>query len=190
MHLVELGINAIELEAEFINEIKKIDKEYPSASICITSIKGGKTPSNVVPDGCSICFGVRTKDRKSLKEIYDYLSNKHHEISSESQLFSVLEFPPFERRESFFTKYAQENGKNVVDAKYSTEAGYFQMYLPNANIIIYGPGDPNGIHKAGEKIPGDNLLRYKEEFMNLLNKYIETRKEKTLEEKKLIYYKD
>ena len=180
----ELGINAIELEAMFISEIKKVSKVYPSASICITSITGGKIPSNAVPDECSICFGVRTSDRKTLNEIYRYLSNKHDEISGchgNSKLFSVLEFPPFERIESFFTKYAEENGIRIVDAKYSTEAGYFQRLFPNAEIIIYGPGDPADIHKSGEKIPAHNLLKYQDDFMKLINKYIESKKQKDRE---------
>lgn len=189
----ELGVNAIELEAVFINEIKKISKEYPSASICITSITGGKIPSNVVPDGCSICFGVRTSDKKTLSEIYNYLSNKHDEISKgygESKLFSVLEFPLFEKVESFFTKYAEDNKISIADAKYSTEAGYFQRFFPNADIIIYGPGDPTDIHKAGEKIPRYNLLKYQEEFIKLINSHLEIKKQELLKNKKLVYNRD
>ena len=189
----ELGINAIELESEFIGEIKKINAMYPSASICITSINGGRTPSNIVPDGCSICFGVRTTNRKDLNEIFSYLSRKHEEISNsykDSKLFSVLEFPPFERKESFFTKYALENGISVVDASYSTEAGYFQSNFPNADMIIYGPGNPNGIHKAGESIPGDNLIRYREEFMRLLNSYLAVAEYDESDVKKYIYKRD
>ena len=188
----ELGVNAIELEAEFISEIKKVCNEYPSASICITSMSGGRVPSNVVPDECSLCFGVRTSDRKTLNEIYNYLLIKHNEISNcygKSKLFSVLEFPPFERSENFFTNYANDNKINMVDAKYSTEAGCFQRKFPDANIVIYGPGDPTNIHKAGENIPGDNLLRYQEEFIKLIEKYLENKKQGVLENKKLVYSK-
>lgn len=189
----EAGVNAIELESDFINEIKKVSKEHPKASICITSINGGNVPSNVVPDNCSICFGIRTSGSKELNEITSYLDKKHHEISrdfKDSSLFPVLVFPPFERRENYFTNYALEHGIPVVDAKYSTEAGYFQQAFPNADMIIYGPGDPKGIHKAGEAIPGSNLLRYQNEFMELLNNYLEYKKQGVIEQKKFVYKSD
>ena len=186
----ELGINAIELESDFIKEIKNVSKAYPEAKICITSINGGKVPANVVPDNCSICFGIRTNDNKILNEITEYLNSKHSEISrgnKDSMLFPVLEIPPFERKDNYFIKYANDIGKDVVDAKYSTEAGFFQQAFPNADIIIYGPGDPTNIHKAGESIPGDNLVRYQNEFMELLNNYLEYKKHGVIEQKKYIY---
>ena len=188
----ELGINAIELISEFIIEIKNISKKFEKeASICITSVKGGKTPSNIVPDECSVCFGVRTSDTNVLNTIYNYLENKHREISNcygDSKLFNVLDIPPFERRQSLFIEEQSDKyNKEMIDAKYSTEAGYFQVAYPNADIVIYGPGNPENIHKAGESININNLYQYKEELIEMINNYIKYKREEINHDKQLVY---
>ena len=188
----ELGVNAIELQTQFVWEIMNIKNQYlKDATICITHIEGGKIPSNVVPDKCSTCFGIRTSNPKILDTIYDYLVIKHKEISKsygESKLFNVLFIPPFERTESeFLNRQADINGKQLIDAKYATEAGYFQRAFPNANIVIYGPGDPENIHKAGESINPNNLLRYEFELKEMLSNYLTYRKQKKQGVKKLVY---
>lgn len=172
----ELGINAIELSAKFIMEIQKMSKQYEKeASICITSIKGGKSPSNVVPDESSLCFGVRTSNSKVLDTIYNYLVNKHAEISKnygESAFFNVVDIPPFERKDNeFINEQAALKNKNIVDARYATEAGYFQVAYPNSTILIYGPGCPENIHKPGESISINNLYQYQEEMIDFINNY-------------------
>ena len=58
-----------------------------------------------------------------------------------------------------------------MDAKYATEAGYFQNAFPNSNIVVYGPGDPTCIHKAGESLNIGSLLQYEKELFDVLNGY-------------------
>ena len=174
----ELGINAIEKTAEFIMEIKKISKEYErESSICITSVNGGKVPSNIVPDESSVCFGVRTSDVATLNKIHSYLLNKHNEISNyygDSKLFTVLNIPPFERKDShFLIEQSNKYNKAMIDARYSTEAGYFQTAFPSSDVVIFGPGDPENIHKAGESINVYNLLQYQDEIIEMINNYID-----------------
>lgn len=188
----ELGVNAIELQTKFILEIMKIKDQYlKDSAVCITHIDGGKSPSNVVPDGCSTCFGIRTSDSKVLDKMYNYLLAKHKEISKcygDSKLFNVLDIPPFERKESeFLSRQIDINGKKMIDAKYATEAGYFQEAYPDANIVIYGPGSPEDIHKAGEAIDPNNLFCYEIELRELLNNYLVYRKQEKQCVKKLIY---
>lgn len=173
----ELGINAIELQTLFSSEIMKVKKQTSNdAAICITHIDGGKSPSNVVPDMSSLCFGIRTSNKMILDAISGYLIRKHNEISNcygESKLFNVLSIPPFEKRESeFLNKQADIDGKSTLDAKYATEAGYFQELFSNANIVIYGPGIPDGIHSSKETITIDNLLHYEVELKDLLSNYL------------------
>lgn len=173
----ELGINAIELQTLFSSEIMKVKKQTSNdATICITHIDGGKSPSNVVPDMSSLCFGIRTSNKMILDAIAGYLIRKHNEISNcygESKLFNVLSIPPFEKRESeFLNKQAEIGGKSTLDAKYATEAGYFQELFSNANIVIYGPGIPDGIHSSKETITIDNLLHYEVELKDLLSNYL------------------
>ena len=97
----ELGVNAIELQTEFMAGIIRLRQLYENeASVCITHIDGGKSPSNVVPDMSSACFGIRTSNTNVLAEMYNYLQERHKEISKsygESKLFNVLDIPPFER---------------------------------------------------------------------------------------------
>ena len=85
----------------------------------------------------------------------------------------MLSIPPFEKRESeFLNKQAEIGGKSTLDAKYATEAGYFQELFSNANIVIYGPGIPDGIHSSKETITIDNLLHYEVELKDLLSNYL------------------
>lgn len=173
----ELGVNAIELQTKFSAEIMRVKEQtLKEATICITHVDGGKTPSNVVPDMSSLCFGVRTSNSKILDRIYNYLVEKHKEISNcygESKLFNVLAIPPFERRESeFLNRQAEVSKKKMIDAQYATEAGYFQKVFSNANIVIYGPGICDGIHSSKERITIDNLFRYEVELKDMLGNYL------------------
>ena len=72
----------------------------------------------------------------------------------------------------FFNEQAAINDKQLINAKYATEAGYFQQAFPNSDIVIYGPGDPKDIHKSGESLNPINLFRYEIELRELLNNYI------------------
>ena len=106
----------------------------------------------------------------------DYLYSKHNEISrgfGDSKLFNVVEIPPFERTDNQFIKNQSINkDKKLIDARYATEAGYFQRNYEEANVVIYGPGNPDCIHKAGESISVDNLIQYSEELNELLIDYL------------------
>ena len=190
----ELGVNAIELQTQFISEILNIKNQYlDDAAVCITHIEGGKTPSNVVPDSCSTCFGIRTSNTKILDIMYNYLLQKHAQISKDygdSKLFNVLNIPSFERiNNEFLNEQAEINGKQLVNAKYATEAGFFQQSFPDSDIVIYGPGDPKNIHKSGESLNPINLSRYGFELRELLNNYILYRNKEKQSIKKLIYKK-
>jgi len=170
----------------------KIKEKYlKDSAVCITHIDGGKSPSNVVPDECSTCFGIRTSDSQILQTMYNYLLMRHQEISKcygASKLFNVLEIPPFERKESeFLREQIEVNGKKTIDAKYATEAGYFQKIFPEANIVIYGPGNPENIHKAGESINPNNIFCYEVELRELLNNYLIYRKREKQHVKKIGY---
>lgn len=187
----ELGVNAIELQVTFLREIMKLQTLYKAtSSVCITHVSGGKSPSNVVPDMSSACYGIRTSDTKTLEEMSNYLSEKHKEISKsygESRLFKVLDIPPFERRQSdFISEQVMENNKKMIDAKYATEAGYFQRTFPSSSIIIYGPGQPEKIHESGEYLDPTRLFQYSEELKQLLKNYLTYTKTNP---KKLVYDK-
>ena len=174
----ELGVNAIELQARFLTEIIRVKELYEKeSSICITHVEGGKKPSNTVPDMSSACFSIRTSSATVLAEIENYLQQCHKDISKsygESKLINVLEIPPFERRENeFITEQVKRTGKKMIDAKYATEAGYFQRAYPEASIIIYGPGQPDKIHKSDEYLEPKKLFQYAKELNELINNYLQ-----------------
>ncbi len=187
----ELGVNAIELQVEFISEIVRLKELFEKeAAVCITHVEGGKSPSNVVPAMSSACFGIRTSNKTVLAEMYNYLSERHKEISKsygESKLFNVLDIPPFERRNNeFIAEEANRTGKKQIDAKYATEAGYFQREYPDSAILIYGPGQPDKIHESGEYLEPTKLFQYADELNILLNNYL---KYKKTNPKKLVHDK-
>lgn len=172
----ELGLNAITLEMKFINELERITNEYMDrASICVTSVKGGNVPSNIVPEFCSACFSIRTSDLEVLSTISKELELIHQEISlgtPESRLFNVFSIPPFEKRASKYIMQ-QSNNKNIeiIEPQFATEAGYIQSIYPEADIVIFGPGNPECIHKAGEHININKLYNFEKELVDLLENY-------------------
>jgi acetylornithine deacetylase/succinyl-diaminopimelate desuccinylase-like protein len=168
----QLGVNAINLSAKFITEIEKISKKYENkASICVISVNGGGIV-NVVPDSCTTKISVRTSNISTLQEITNLLKAIHTIINAESRLMNVFSIPPFDKKNNDFAQYfSSKTGVHLIESKFTTEAGDFQLAFNNAEIIIYGPGNPDCIHKAGEKINIKDLLTYTDDLVNVVNKY-------------------
>jgi len=59
----------------------------------------------------------------------------------------------------------------IIESKFATEAGYIQEAFPNANIVIFGPGNSECIHKAGEYININKLYDFENKLIDLIKNY-------------------
>ena len=84
-------------------------------------------------------------------------------------------------RKSIICEFADK-----VDAKYATEAGYFQRAYPESAILIYGPGQPDKIHESGEYLEPNKLFQYANELNELLSNFLQYKK---TDHKKLVHEK-
>lgn len=121
------------------------------------------------------CLSIRTSDLEVLSTISKELELIHQEISLgtlESRLFNVFSIPPFEKRASKYIMQ-QSNNKNIeiIEPQFATEAGYIQSIYPEADIVIFGPGNQECIHKAGEHININKLYNFEKELVDLLENY-------------------
>ena len=178
----QLGINAINLSARFISEIENISNQFgSSASVCVVSVNGGGIV-NVVPDSCTVKVSVRTSNLSTLQKITNLLQVSHTNIgkNTQSKLEKVFSIPPFEKKNNNFAQYLslRSNGC-LTESKFTTEAGDFQVAFNDAEIIIYGPGNPDCIHKAGEKINVKDLIKYSDGLADIIDIYLSYEKNRS-----------
>ena len=176
----ELGINAITLTANYINKLEEINNKFnKNATLCVTSIRGGSVP-NIVPDECITEFSVRTDNAKTLSYITKMLQEWHTAIAnnSNSTLKKVYDIPPFEKRDNKFARYlSSKTQTTITSSTFTTEAGDLQLAFENAEIFLYGPGNPTSIHKKGEYIDLNKLKQYTDELPKILDLYTQYTKE-------------
>ncbi|MGN0748314.1 MAG: M20/M25/M40 family metallo-hydrolase [Christensenellales bacterium] len=170
----EKGINAINLSMKFISELENLSERYKNdAIINVTSVNGGIAP-NIVPNKCDIQFSIRCTYSSILEKIQKELVDIHESIASkdtqnQSLLTNVFTIPPFElKNREFLLKLSNALNLPIVDSQFTTEAGDIQKTFPDSKIVIWGPGDPNCIHREGEKVYNKNLYKYKSILKNTL----------------------
>lgn len=170
----ELGINAIYLSARMALGIEELAKKYAGvASISVTIANGGTAP-NVIPDSCMLKISVRCSNVKMLEQITEELQTLQSSISTSegSFLLKVFEIPPFEKKNnSYVEKLSESSGIETAASKFTTEAGYIQQSFGNSEIVIYGPGDPDCIHKSSECVNEDELVEYAKDLSQIIFGY-------------------
>lgn len=160
--MLEKGDNAIIKMMSFINELRSIEfvernnlYEIPYTTMNIGKISGG-TAVNIVPDLCSINFDFRTinvcEHHYIEKKLKDMEKKYNCQIEKKIEVYPLvnnnnLEFP--------------SKAINFV-----TEAGFY----PSSEKIVLGVGPVNP-HEDNEKINVDSLIRCKEQYKDIINKY-------------------
>lgn len=174
----EMGINAINLSMEAISQIEHCIEQYQGkASICITKIEGGKA-CNIVPDLCKTTISVRTSSPKYLKSISNELQNIYKDINDKAvsaKITEIFTIPAFENNDG---KLREVFGCiDEIEFKGASEAGFIQQRFREADMLIYGPGDPNCIHKAGEELDVNELNKYTNSLPYVVTKFFNMQKE-------------
>lgn len=171
----ELGVNAIVLGSKIVLEIEKIREKYKNmATINIGSMSAGTAP-NIVPDLCKFNLSIRTPNLTVLREIEKEIETAIETITvglPKAEMVSPFGIPPFqESKNDYISKVAQKHNVEITEANFTTEAGPIQQSYPDAEIVVWGPGDPDCIHKAGEQIDIDELKTYSRKLGNLVYNY-------------------
>ncbi len=174
----ELGVNAINLSMEAISQIENcIHKYQENASICITKIEGGKA-CNVVPDLCKTTISVRTSSHKCLQTISDDLKKIYQQINKKAisaNIENIFNIPAFENNNKrMFSLFPH---KEIIKFSGASEAGFIQQVFKDVDIAIYGPGNPNCIHKEGEKINIKELYEYSASLPDIVINFYNLQKE-------------
>lgn len=175
----EIGINAINLSMEAISRIEQCIEQYQGkASICITKIEGGKA-CNIVPDLCKTTISVRSISPKYLSSISNELQDIYKVIDEKAvsaKITNTFTIPAFENKKN--SKLCQVfNGTDEIKFKSASEAGFIQQNFRDVDMLIYGPGDPSCIHKAGENVDVLELTKYAKTLPAVVAKFYNLKKE-------------
>lgn len=168
----EYGINAINLASKIIKVINDLNEDFEKFSLCVTRINGGSA-FNVVPDKCSIFVDARYSRLDVWNEIIEKLNKEIAKITPSYSLNFGSSCPPLEERVStFIQKFSKENKIDIIKSNFSTEGGCFQQNFKDAEIVIFGVGEPENIHSKNECIDTKNLKNYSKTLIKMIKDFI------------------
>lgn len=155
----ELGINAIDLLLDVLNELKSVD--FPGSQLLgdstlnIGTIEGGVAP-NVIPGEASASFLLRvaTPDVPKVQSLFDQVLLKHPRVKLED--FMILGPVLFDYDVPGFNSSVFSGGTDA-----SVMKGDFKKYL-------LGPGTFNSIHAANEHISVQELVAAVQSYKDLV----------------------
>jgi succinyl-diaminopimelate desuccinylase len=179
----QLGINAIELMREFLNELAHyditahFDKLLGSASISVNKISGGAA-TNIVPDTCRAQIDIRTLPEQNhhhmvedLEGIFSKLLKQNSDFCAKLKILRDVAALATDPDCEFVSQIKQLTNKSGVKAvPFATDAPFLaELNIP---VIVFGPGKPQLCHKPDEFIEIENLRRgaelYKEIILHFL----------------------
>lgn len=168
--LPHLGVNAIEIAASLIRELRAMEEEFsqthnstrftpPFSTINVGTIEGG-TALNIVPKTCRFLWEVRPLPGLEAAEVLERLRRfaegeclpQMRAVSPDCDIRIVEQntIPSFQANQrdavSLALKLAGQNATSAVS--YGTEAGLFER--SGAPTVICGPGDIAQAHKPNE----------------------------------------
>ncbi len=176
-----LGVNAVEIAAEYIMQLKNIITNINSAGTAIPggdankadppwttsqvgTIRGGSA-TNIVPDRCRISYDLRSflnSDRELFKQKIEgarqNLIKKYKLADTAITTSQACDVPPLEfRPDSPALRLAQSlSGSSQADwVPYATEAGQYQQ--AGLSTIILGPGSIEQAHQTDEFLSLEQL---------------------------------
>ena len=176
--LPQLGVNAISIAAELIEEIDRIGAglvaserndrfDPPSSTVQVGTIEGGTAP-NIVPKNCKFQWQVRSlpdadpdfapERLKAFAEerLLPRMKRVADTASIETQhLGSVPAFLSQPGSEAVGLALALTGSNSTSAVSYATEAGLFEQ--AGCPAVICGPGDIALAHAADEYVPVEQL---------------------------------
>lgn len=189
------GINAIELAAKVIAELRKFSEELkgviepitdvPYTTLNISSIDStdtetkAKAKSNEIPWTCTIEFAVRPIVGQSTGRIRAYLQDRLSRVMWDRKKGNQLVTVDLSDRgkvptepmcaplDSELVRVAERvSKKSARGASYSTDASVLQKL--GSDCLIFGPGSIDVAHKPNEYIEKSQLLKGVENFREIV----------------------
>ena len=175
--MTHLGVNAIDIAARLIAELRLIEDEFskehnserftpPFSTINVGTIEGG-TALNIVPKTCRFLWEVRPLPGLDAAEVLARLKNfaeskclpAMRAMSPDCNIDIIEQntIPSFQANQKDAVSLAMKlAGQNYTSAvSYGTEAGLFEQ--SGAATVICGPGDIAQAHKPNEYLAINEL---------------------------------
>jgi succinyl-diaminopimelate desuccinylase len=149
----ERGTNAIVAMAALLLRLDELSLEFHPflgrESVSIGTIAGGSAP-NIVADHCEISIDLRVVDRSNSLVAWWEAQPEVARVRIDLELDAVWTSPD----DAFVTGLAAPVAS--APASYFTDASVLRRALGSSvPIVIWGPGDPHGVHAANESVAID-----------------------------------
>ena len=159
----EEGMNAIEGALKIIPGLKNCLRDINnsvlgSSSINIGKIKGGNK-INVVPDYTELEIDFRIIPEQIVEDLINNL--KRIDIKPFKMDIEILNNLPAlqsDSRHPFIKNLKKLNNTELIGLPYATDLAKFITLDNPVPFVIYGPGNPNDVHKINESISLDQIF--------------------------------
>ncbi|MFW9855232.1 MAG: M20 family metallopeptidase [Candidatus Thorarchaeota archaeon] len=181
----EKGVNAIEAITDLFPMLRSAlpklrDPILGQSTLNIGVIQGGKS-ANVVPEYAELQCDYRLvppiNPRDFAKKIADHLKIEMQSSSAEfahcvQQIMAPLSISPDNEFVKEFIKINKSSGRtSIIGLNYGTDAAVLVGEAENpVPFVIYGPGDPQAIHIADERVAIAEVLEAERIILQFLKK--------------------
>lgn len=180
----DLGINAVELAFELVNDLKSYVESYCNddllgdSTISLNTITGGKS-TNIIADYCQANIDVRANPDLTNAEVIKYLDrqiykfeNKHKGLEIKYEI--LTDRPSLEMNSD--NKYVKEFVSNLdkleMEYKYAGITYFTDLSLTipelNTPFVIFGPGFIDKGHQRDECAPVEAIRKANKMFIEYL----------------------
>lgn len=159
----EEGLNAIEGALKIIPQLKNCLSNFMnpvlgSSSINIGKIKGGNK-INVVPDYTELEIDFRIIPEQNVEDLIDNLKKVDLEpFKMDIEILNNLPALHSDSKHPFILNLKKLNNTELIGLPYATDAAKFITPENPVPFVIYGPGNPNDVHKINESISLEQIF--------------------------------
>ena len=167
------GINAIEGALKIIPQLydcleEKTNVILGKSTLNIGKISGG-TAINIVPDQAILDLDYRIIPEQDHNSLIDNLKNlQKHNFSIDIEIINELSALQTDSNHPFIQNLKEISKSEVLGLSYATDAAHLISVNNPIPFVIFGPGDPNNIHKIDEFIELEQVFQATEYLTNAL----------------------
>jgi len=175
----ELGINSIECTLKIIPQLHECldaveNRVLGSSTLNIGKISGG-VAFNIVPDKTILSVDYRYIPEQDFARLIEKIrSINASPCKLEVKIIHTLPALHTDMEIPFIQNLKKINGKEFIGLPYATDAGVLIQKTNGIPFVIYGPGDPDVIHKPDEYIKIEDVIKSTEYLSQaLIHTYLE-----------------
>jgi len=167
------GINAIEGALKIIPQLydcleEKSNVILGKSTLNIGKISGG-TAINVVPDQAILDLDYRIIPEQDHNSLIDNLKNLQKlNFSIDIEIINKLYALQTDSNHPFIQNLKEISKSELLGLSYATDAAHLISVNSPIPFVIFGPGDPNNIHKIDEFIKLEQVFQATEYLTNAL----------------------